>query len=156
MIAICLLPDEVKSKELSGSLAGEMLTGHWVGQGDDTENPYIFHSVNCANGRFATAVIREGQDSFIYFGFWETDGLTIVHEAEKSGTFDPETLVPHSMKDEHFSNRYHLVELTESLMVYEWRGQTTRRFEARRPDQNWEFSLQGLDRLACDETPSLS
>jgi len=156
ILVICLLAVEVKSEEISSSSMSKLLTGYWVGQGDTTENPYIFHTVNCANGRVATAVIREGQDIFIYFGSWETDGASITHDVETSGTFDPESLDVLSMKDEQFSNHYHIIELTEALMIYEWRGQTTRRFEAQRADPNSGISNEGLNRLACDEQPSLS
>ncbi|MEO9514970.1 MAG: hypothetical protein ABJH45_08335 [Paracoccaceae bacterium] len=156
MCIICLLAVEVKSEEISSNIASKMLAGHWIGQVDDSENPYTFHNVNCTNGRFATAVIRDGSDIAIYFGSWETDGATITHDAKRSGTFDPESLDVLSLKDEHFSNRYHIVELTEALMFYEWRGQITRRFEARRTGLSSGVFRERLNRLACDDPPSIS
>ena len=152
----CVFVAAAKSEELSRSFAQKLLTGHWIGEGASSKGPYAFHSVNCANGRFAVAVERSNENTRIYFGHWTTDGTTMTHASEKSGLFDAISLDMLSMRADRFSNRYHIVEITESLMIYEWRGEPTRRFEAKRPAENSEDWNEKLTQLACDSQPSLS
>lgn len=144
------------SEELSGIAAQKLLTGHWVGEGSNAKGPYVFHAINCVNGRFAVAVERSEENTLIYFGHWRTDGATMTHVSEKSGLFDPESLDLLSMDVDRFSNRYHIVEITESLMIYEWRGESTRRFEAERSAEISGGWNEKLNQLACDIQPSLS
>ena len=145
----------VKSEEILNVRTDDVLVGHWVGGGDTLEAPYTFHNVNCESGRFATAIRRADRDVYVYFGEWETDGATIVYDAEKSGFFDRETLSLISVADEDFLNVYHLVEVTEARMLYEWRGEVTRRFEAQKTNRNTDES-RWLRRLACESPPPVS
>ncbi|MGC1430489.1 MAG: hypothetical protein WA822_18025 [Albidovulum sp.] len=152
----CALVLTAKSEDLSRILAEKLLAGHWIGEGEDSKGPYFFHTINCTNGRFAVAVVREKQDTFIYFGHWRTDGTTITHDSEKNGLFEPMSLDVISIETDRFSNRYHIVELTEAVMVYEWRGESTRRFEAKRAGGSSGVSREKLSHIACDTQPSIS
>ncbi|MBO9464946.1 hypothetical protein J7443_06885 [Tropicibacter sp. R15_0] len=155
-LIVVLLAGEASADERPRALVEKLLSGHWVGQVDNTAKPYIFHTLNCTNGQFATAVLRDQQDAFIYFGSWDTDGETITHRAESSGIFDPVSLETLSRKQESFTNRYHLVELTETKMIYEWRDDNTLSFEAERTTLESGVSRAGLERLACGRPLPLS
>lgn len=153
---ICSATMAAKSDGISNTLAQNLLIGHWTGESANSTGPFQFHTMNCANGRFAVAVIQAKKDTFIYFGSWKTDGATMTHKSEVSGTFGGKSLDMRSIKSDSFENLYHIVELTKSSMIYEWRGELTRRFEAQRDRRSSEISTEELNRLACTSIPTLS
>lgn len=154
VIFACLPFESARSEQHSLPETKELIVGHWIGEGDNIVDPYTFHTVNCSNGRFGTIFMQEGKDHLVYIGNWETDGTTITHHGEVVATFDRQTFDLLSTTEDRFSNTYHIVLLTENLFVYEWRGQITRRFLARRAENDGQFVRDEISRdwfvyIAC-------
>jgi len=136
--------------------AERLLIGHWAGFGDDLENPYVFDTVHCASGQLAVAISRDEQDTQIYFGTWQADGATVSHDFESRVTYESQNFEVVLIEMLEVLNLYHFVELTERRMIYEWRGRSTRRFEAQKTTTGSGISTKDLTNLACNRPPSLS
>ena len=156
VIFLCSLSSWGFSQPLPQPDAKWMLTQYWIGQSEDSKGTYEFHTLNCLNDRFAVALMREDQDTEIFFGAWSTDGATFTHDTELKGVFDLDAFDMLSIGSVDFQNSYHIVELTDDRTVYEWRGKSsTRRFEARAVKQVSTKTQLFLLRVACEVSPAI-
>lgn len=149
-LILCMIAASAAPDTASRDYAEKHLLGHWVGDGDNSDNPYKFQVLHCANGRFGLAIKRQDESFTLYFGSWQTDGETVVQMSEISSTVEPHTFEVSTTISDVFSNIYHIVELTDDRFVYEWRDETTRRFEAEKLRGISDDLSDKLHRLACE------
>ena len=153
---LCSLSSWGLSQPLQPSDVRWMLTQYWIGESQDSKGAYEYHSVHCPNDRYALAVIRNDQNTEIFFGAWSTDGTTFKHVNELKGVFDLDGFDMLSIGVIKFEDTYHIVELTDDRTVYEWRGETrTRRFEARAVKQVSTKQQLAILRVACEVSPAI-